>query len=96
MGSICDPFDQPLLGYGPVHRKRLRAGQNDRSDKLMGLACGEEANRIVEYLKVAVFINAPNHPDMSTTECYRVGYTERHRFTLISIPFSISIDWAAI
>ena len=30
---------------------------------------------------------------MSTTECHLVGHTERRRLTLISIPFSISLDW---
>ena len=73
--SMRDPFDAPLLGRGPVHRKGLRAGPNDHSGKLMGLACGE-ANRFVEHLDVPVFIDAPDHPDLSATECQRVGHTE--------------------
>jgi len=77
VGSMRDPFDAPLLGRGPVHRKGLRAGPNDHSDKLMGLACGE-ASRFVEHLNAAVFIDAPDHPDLSATECQRVGHTEGH------------------
>ena len=80
VGSIRDPFDPPLLGRGPVHRKGLRAGPNDHSDKLMGLACGE-ASRFVEHLNVAVFIDAPDHLDLSATECQRVG-TRRGTGTL--------------
>jgi hypothetical protein len=80
VGSIRDPFDPPLLGRGPVHRKGLRAGPNDHSDKLMGLACGE-ASRFVKHLNVAVFIDAPDHLDLSATECQRVG-TRRGTGTL--------------
>ena len=68
VGSIRDPFDPPLLGRGPVHRKGLRAGPNDHSDKLMGLACGE-ASRVVNHLNVAVFIDSPQHHDMYATGC---------------------------
>ena len=89
VGSIRDPFDPPLLGRGPVHRKGLRAGLNDHSNKLMGLAYGEE-NRFVEHLYVAVFIDAPDHPDLSPTDWERVGHTEgpgyRAPFTRVCCP----------
>lgn len=69
-----DPFDAHLMGRGPVHRKGLRAGPNDHANKLMGIACGEP-NRFVEHLDVAVFIDSPDHPDLSATEWQRVGHT---------------------
>jgi|GEM_PF-5935922 len=71
-----DPFDASLLGRGPVYLKGLRAGPNDHADKLLGIACGE-LNRFVEHLDVAVFIDFPDHPDLSATEWQRVGHTER-------------------
>jgi hypothetical protein len=77
VGSIRDPFDLPLLGRGPVHRKGLRAGPNNHSDKLMGLACGE-ANRFIEHLDMAVFIDAPDHPDLSAAAGQWVRHTEGH------------------
>ena len=70
-----DPFDSPLLGRGPVCRKGLRPGPNDHSDELMGRASGE-VNRFVEHLDVAVFIYAPDHPNLSATEWQRVWDTE--------------------
>ena len=71
-GSLRDLLDAPLLGRGPVHRTVWLAGPNDHADKLMGLACGEP-NRFVEHLDVAVFIDAPDHPDLLATEWPRVG-----------------------
>lgn len=73
-----DPFDAPLLWCGPVHRQGLGAGPNDHPDKRMGIAYGEP-NCFVEHLDVAVFIDSPDHPDLSAIEWQRVGYTKGHR-----------------
>jgi len=66
-----DPFDATLFRRGPVHRKGLRAGPNDHSDKLMDLTCGK-ASRFVEHLTKHNRISCPrlrgwNRPTVALT-----------------------------